>query len=79
MLFRLFQFTKFRLSECGRRNLNSANDNRAPGAETVEAERHRMAAEERDDAWWYRIYGAVIIVAVLMITGLWLFSRTFSA
>jgi len=59
--------------------MNPANDNRAPSAESLDQERQRMAAEERDDAWWYRIYGAVIIVAVLMITGLWLFSRTFSA
>ena len=59
--------------------MNSANDNRAQSAESLDQERQRVAAEERDDAWWYRIYGAVIIVAVLMITGLWLFSRTFSA
>lgn len=59
--------------------MNSANDNRAQSAESLDQERQRVASEERDDAWWYRIYGAVIIVAVLMITGLWLFSRTFSA
>ena len=59
--------------------MNPANDNRAQSAESLDQERQRMAAEERDDAWWYRIYASVIIVAVLMITGLWLFSRAFSA
>ena len=59
--------------------MNPADETRAAGAESLEQERQRMAAEERDDAWWYRIYRAVIIVAVLMIAGLWLFSRTFSA
>ncbi|MGI9107847.1 MAG: hypothetical protein ACR2G4_16550 [Pyrinomonadaceae bacterium] len=59
--------------------MNPAKDTRAAGAESLHEERHRVAEEERDDAWWYRVYVAVIVVAILMITGLWIFSRVFSA
>jgi hypothetical protein len=38
-----------------------------------------LAQEQRDDGWWTPIYVAVVIVTVLVITGLWLFSRAFSS
>jgi len=59
--------------------LNPTDNTRAPEAESLQQERQRVATEERADAWWYRIYLAVVVVAVLMITGLWIFSRVFSA
>jgi hypothetical protein len=34
--------------------------------------------EEKPDAWWYRIYAAVIATTVLVIAALWAFSRYFS-
>jgi uncharacterized BrkB/YihY/UPF0761 family membrane protein len=34
--------------------------------------------EEKPNAWWYRVYLAVIVTAVLTITALWLFSFYFS-
>lgn len=59
--------------------MNTGNDADAASAESLQAEHHRAAEEERDDAWWYRVYAAVLVVAVLTITGLWIFSRAFSA
>lgn len=37
------------------------------------------AAEEYPDAWWYRVYAAVMIVTVVVISALWAFSRYFSS
>lgn len=34
--------------------------------------------EELPDAWWYRVYIAVVIVTVLVISALWGFTRYFS-
>jgi len=34
--------------------------------------------EEKPNAWWNRVYLAVVITTVLVITALWLFSRYFS-
>jgi hypothetical protein len=33
---------------------------------------------ELPDAWWYRVYAAVIITTVLVIAALWAFSEYFS-
>lgn len=35
--------------------------------------------EELPDAWWYRVYLAVIITTILVILALWAFSRYFSS
>ncbi|MDQ3321062.1 MAG: hypothetical protein M3525_01200 [Acidobacteriota bacterium] len=37
------------------------------------------AVEELPDAWWYRVYLAVIITTVLVIAALWTFTRYFSS
>jgi len=37
------------------------------------------AVEELPDSWWYRVYFAVIITTILVIAGLWAFSRYFSS
>jgi hypothetical protein len=34
--------------------------------------------EEKPNAWWYRVYLAVIVTTVLVIAALWLFSHYFS-
>ncbi len=34
--------------------------------------------EELPDAWWYRVYLAVIITTILVIAALWAFSLYFS-
>jgi hypothetical protein len=33
---------------------------------------------EKPDAFWYRVYAAVIVTTVLVIAALWAFSRYFS-
>ncbi|MFN6963179.1 MAG: hypothetical protein ACK4S4_05360 [Pyrinomonadaceae bacterium] len=33
---------------------------------------------ELPDAWWYKVYAAVMIVTALVIAALWAFSRYFS-
>jgi hypothetical protein len=33
---------------------------------------------EKPDAFWYRIYAAVIVTTILVIASLWAFSRYFS-
>jgi hypothetical protein len=33
---------------------------------------------EKPDAFWYRIYAAVIVTTILVIAALWAFSRYFS-
>ncbi|CAN5773922.1 hypothetical protein BH20ACI4_BH20ACI4_30890 [soil metagenome] len=33
---------------------------------------------ELPDAWWYRVYAAVIVTTVLVISALWAFSEYFS-
>ena len=33
--------------------------------------------QERDDAWWYRVYFAVIVFTVIVIAALWGFSQAF--
>jgi len=35
--------------------------------------------EELPDKWWYKVYVAVIITTVLVITALWAFSKYFSS
>jgi hypothetical protein len=35
-------------------------------------------AEEYPDDWWYRIYAAVIVTTIAVISALWAFSRYFS-
>ena len=46
----------------------------------TEAEPQPTLAEEAgDEAWWRRIYLAVIIFTALVILGLWGFSRAFSS
>lgn len=35
-------------------------------------------AEELPDSWWYRVYMAVIITTILVISALWTFSKYFS-
>ena len=30
------------------------------------------------DSWWFRVYLAVIVTTILVISGLWAFSRFFS-
>jgi hypothetical protein len=35
--------------------------------------------EELPDAWWHRVYLGVIVTTVLVISGLWAFSRFFSS
>lgn len=34
---------------------------------------------EKPDAWWYKIYAAVVVTTVVVITGLWLLSQYFSS
>jgi len=34
---------------------------------------------EKPDAWWYKIYAAVAVTTVVVITGLWLLFRYFSS
>jgi hypothetical protein len=54
---------------------------RAPGedpARRAHEERRVVAEAGRDDRRWFPVYVAVIVVTVLVITGLWLFSRAFS-
>ncbi len=36
-------------------------------------------SEELPDAWWYRIYLAVIITTIIVISALWTFSHYFSS
>ena len=43
--------------------------------ENIKSDEH---SEELPDNWWYRIYLAVIITTVLVISALWTFSRYFS-
>jgi hypothetical protein len=35
--------------------------------------------EELPDTWWYRVYAAVIVTTVLVISLLWAFSRYFTS
>jgi hypothetical protein len=35
-------------------------------------------AEELPDSWWYRVYLGVILTTIIVISALWLFSKTFS-
>jgi hypothetical protein len=35
--------------------------------------------EEKPDDWWYKVYVAVMVNAIVMIFLLWLFSRYFAA
>ncbi|MGI8555846.1 MAG: hypothetical protein ACR2LT_05770 [Pyrinomonadaceae bacterium] len=35
--------------------------------------------QELPDAWWYRVYAAVIVSTVCVISALWLFSKYFSS
>lgn len=35
--------------------------------------------EELPDSWWYKVYAAVIITTVVVISALWAFSRYFSS
>ena len=34
--------------------------------------------EEYPDNWWYKVYVTVLVVTVLVIAGLWAFSKYFS-
>jgi len=34
--------------------------------------------EELPDSWWHRVYLAVVVTTVVVITALWAFSRYFS-
>ena len=55
---------------------------RAPGedpARRTHDERRVVAEAGREDGRWFPVYVAVIVVTVLVITGLWLFSRAFSS
>jgi len=36
-------------------------------------------AEELPDEWWHKIYGAVMVTTVVVISALWAFSRYFSS
>jgi len=35
--------------------------------------------EELPDSWWYRVYAAVIVFTVFIISALWAFSNYFSS
>jgi hypothetical protein len=35
--------------------------------------------EELPDNWWYKVYAAVIVTTVVVISALWVFSRYFSS
>jgi hypothetical protein len=39
----------------------------------------KPAATERPDAFWRRVYAAVVVVTVAVIAALWAFSRYFSS
>lgn len=39
----------------------------------------KIEVEELPDSWWYRVYVAVIITTVLVISALWAFSKYFSS
>lgn len=39
---------------------------------------HKTEVEELPDSWWYRVYFAVIITTILVISLLWAFSRYFA-
>jgi hypothetical protein len=45
----------------------------------VEENQPLEPVEELPDSWWYRVYFAVIITTILVISGLWAFSRYFSS
>ena len=36
------------------------------------------SVEELPDDWWYRVYLAVMVMTVVVLTSLWAFSRYFS-
>ena len=36
-------------------------------------------AEELPDAWWYKVYAAVMVTSVIVISLLWAFSRYFGS
>ncbi len=40
---------------------------------------YKTEAEELPDSWWYRVYFAVIITTILVISLLWAFSRYFAS
>ena len=52
---------------------SSAQPNQPP----FDAEAENISAE-KPDAFWYRVYAAVILTTVLVIAALWAFSRYFS-
>ena len=35
-------------------------------------------ADELPDEWWYKVYAAVLVTTIVVITLLWAFSRYFS-
>ena len=43
--------------------------------ETVKAD----PSEELPDAWWHKVYLAVMVVTVVVISALWAFSRYFGS
>jgi hypothetical protein len=51
---------------------SSAQPNQSP------FENAEKPSAEKPDAFWYRIYLAVIVTTVFVITALWAFSRYFS-
>lgn len=44
----------------------------------IEEKNEIPKVEELPDDWWYRVYAAVIVTTILVITALWGFSRYFS-
>jgi hypothetical protein len=45
----------------------------------IEETKQIETIEELPDAWWYRVYLAVVITTVLVISALWTFTRYFSS
>jgi len=41
-------------------------------------EKEKEIIEERPNSFWYRVYFAVVISTIVVITALWAFSRYFS-
>lgn len=39
----------------------------------------KIEVQELPDSWWYRVYIAVIITTILVISALWTFSKHFSS
>ncbi|HSK73024.1 MAG TPA: hypothetical protein VK892_15095 [Pyrinomonadaceae bacterium] len=39
----------------------------------------KIVENDKPNAFWYRVYAAVIVTTVLVIAGLWLFSLYFSS